>query len=220
MRYIPGRILDPLVWLLIRRQHTAQQFIILWDNFTVLASYHGFHHDLEVSCRNMAFVFQSNPLGMCAWMFLIVPFPVMSHCGLAKVKPGSTWPCDFFYQSFSQSVSQSAGWMRSRSISLTLGREGRVRHHCGVVMMPFSFFPFMMMCQERQWFILCQRSKEHMGETGLCTVHRWDSHVFVCVTVSWHGQASVKCFTLFDVEQPGLYHSPRLPVECFDDASV
>lgn len=105
--------------------------------------------------------------------------------------------------------------MRSRSISLTLAREGRVRHHCGVVMMPFSLF--MMMCQERRWFILCQL-KEHMGETGLCTVHEWDSRV--CVTVSWHGQASVKCFTLFDVEQPGLYHGPRLPAECFDDVSV
>lgn len=42
--------------------------------------------------------------------------------------------------------------------------------------------------------------------------HIWEPCVCVCKTVGWHGPSDI---TLFDKEDPGLCHGPRLPGECF-----
>lgn len=122
-------------------------------------------------------------------------------------------------QSLFQSVNKSVGWLRPRSISLTPGREGRVRHHCGVVMMPFFLYTLLVYHDVPGEAVVYSLTAKVTCEIGLCTVYVYVC-MFVCVTVSWHSQASVKCFTVFDVEQPGSYHTRRLHAECFDDASV
>lgn len=78
------------VWRILRFQNTAQGFVSYnSSNYFIFC-----HADHEVNGRNMLFMLQSNPPGMCACKYLIGhtagPYWMTSHCVAEKLVPGSS----------------------------------------------------------------------------------------------------------------------------------